>query len=208
MKRRKPRSRRSRETGREQVHELADQGAVAARGAKDEETRNAPAPVGIPSDRGDVICQSTHGVAAIGQQVDDLDDGDLSTHRPFELDIDRSRPMCARINRAFRTRGPATRAGNGDNKLLSAKVLDVPRQIRPGDGLEECGELRIDGGRARRQRLKSWGASYASLEPAPERLRNSGADGGLSLGEPPREATLAKPKTYAVRKVRTSLSTR
>ena len=95
--------------------------------------------------RGDLVGESAHGIAAIGQEIDDLDDRDLSTHGPLELDVDRPRTPGGGIDRVFRAGSPAAGAGHGDNKLLPPKVLDVARQVSPGHGLEKRGELRIDG---------------------------------------------------------------
>jgi hypothetical protein len=74
----------------------------------------------MPSDRGDFVGEATHGLTTIGQKVDDLDDGDLATGGPFELDVDRSRPTGTGINRAFRTCGPAAGPCDADHELLPA----------------------------------------------------------------------------------------
>jgi len=60
-------------------------------------------------------------------------------------------------------------------------MLKVARQVGSRNGLEKRRELRIDGGGARRQGLERHGKRQASLEPAPQRLRNARGDGGLDL---------------------------
>jgi hypothetical protein len=162
----------------------------------------------VTPDRGDLVGESTHGIAAVGQEVDDLDDRDLSTHCSFKLDIDRSRPAGVGIDRAFRTRRPALASGDRDGQLLPSQVLDVARQVSAGHSLEKRGELGIDSGRTRRQRFEGRGASCASLEPAPERLRNTRPVSRLDLGDAARQAAFAKPKADPVGKVGTSPSTR
>jgi hypothetical protein len=72
-------------------------------------------------------------------------------------------------------------------------VLDVSRQIRARLCLDERRELRVDGSRARRQRLERDGGRQPALEATPERLGDTGPGRCLGLREPKRDPTIAKP---------------
>ena len=105
-------------------------------------------------DDGDLIGETAHGVAPVGQEIDDLDDGDLSARGTFELNVDRSRPAGNRVDRPLGAGDPPAAAGEGHKVLLAPQVLHVARQIGTGHSLKEGSQLRIDGRRACSQRLQ------------------------------------------------------
>lgn len=149
------------------------------------------------TDRGRLVGQVTKGGAGVRQKVLDLDDDLFGPIPSNQVDVDRARARRGVVDRELRPRQPAAYLREADHQLLPTQVLDVPQERRPGSGLDEGRQLRVDGGRARSQGVEGGVDEPAPLDPAPCRLTDACPGAGIRLVQAKRAPGFTEPDADA-----------
>ena len=161
--------------------------AVPVRAAHDEQALHAPRRTEPRAQRLDLRREASHRLAAVEQEVPDLDDRRLPASGAAEQHVDRARPASL-VERRLRDRRPAAGLRRRDDEVLPPQVLDVPGQVRPGHRLDERRQLDVERRRAGAQRLERRARLAPSFDPAEVRLRDPCGARGVDLTKTLRKA--------------------
>ena len=182
VKRSEPRPRRRRIGRAEQLVQLAYEGPVPVGRADEEQALHAPCGVEPRAQRLDLRREAPHRLAAVEEEVPDLDDRRLAASGATEQHVDRARPASL-VERRLRDRRPAAGLRRRDDEVLPPQVLDVPGQVRTGHRLDERRQLHVERRRAGAQRLERRAWLSPSFDPAEVRLRDPRGGRDVDLDE-------------------------
>ena len=177
---------------REQGRQIADERQIPLRAPQQEQSLDLPRlPETIPRG-GDLGLEAADRVAAIEEQIPDLDDGRLSPGRPGDEHVDGPGTRAVTRQGELRNGVPAATRGQLHDHCLATEVLDVAGQARSGERLDERSQLHVQRGRTGGERVERDARLPAALDPAVVRLRDAGPRSDIDLPQTLGEARVTQ----------------